>query len=187
MNTAATFMLISLLCTSCGVRDVLGPGDKPDFQNKDWTAITLNYGVNTRATNGIKRAFTVIDPATITSLKAKMAVKEIKGRSSGTRDQLRFVERTGASWHGNIVSRTRIELSSTEEGWRSYYIEFQDGTFVDALLDLCVTSERTFHAKAKPENILFVQQFLVEPWPEAPPESARMRKKMLEAYPPVEE
>ncbi len=123
----------------------------------------------------------------IKSLKAKMTVRRIQGLSTGTRNQLRFKERSGHSWHGNIVSETRIDLSSTEDGWRSYCIEFSDGAFVKALLDICVRNERISHPKAKPENIVLVEQFLVEPWPDAPPESARLRKRLLEAYPPIQE
>lgn len=189
IKTIPTLILIlaTAICSSCDIRDVLGPRDKPDFQNKDWTAVTIAYGVNTRDSNGHKRTTIVTDPAIINNLKAKMTVRRIQGLSTGTRNQLRFKERNGHSWHGNIVSETRIDLSSTEDGWRSYCIEFSDGAFVEALLDICVRNERISHPKAKPENIVLVEQFLVEPWPDAPPESARLRKRLLEAYPPIQE
>lgn len=182
-----TLLLAAFLSAGCDALDVLGPRDKPDFAKKDWMAITIAYGVNTKATNGLKRTFTVTDRSTIDGLKSKIKISKIQGLSIGTRDQLLLQERSGRSWHGSIVSKTRIDLSSTEDGWRSYSIEFADGSLVEALLELCVHNEQTLHPKARPENIILLEEGLVEPWPEAPPASARARKDMLNAYPQIEE
>ncbi len=180
-------LLAALTCSSCGVMNILGPRDKPDFAKKDWTAITIAYGVNTKITNGRKRTFTVTDRTTIDDLKSKMNISKIQGLSIGTRDQLLFQERGGKSWHGSIVSKTRIDLSSTEDSWRSYCIEFADGSLVEKLLEICLRNEQTLHPKAKPENIVLLEEFLVEEYPGAKPESVQVRKDMLNAYPKIEE
>jgi len=183
----SALLLAALICSSCGVMDVLGPRDKPDFAKKDWTAITVAYGVNTQITNGLKRTFTVTDRATINDLKSKMNISRIQGLSIGTRDQLLFQERSGKSWHGSIVSKTRIDLSSTEDSWRSYCIEFADDRLVEKLLEICLHNEQTLHPKARPENIVLLEEFLVEAYPGATPESVQARKDMLNAYPKIEE
>jgi hypothetical protein len=191
ISTCAAILLSATLAAAFdvhgGVLDILGPRDRPDFQSMDWTAITVRYGVNTLASNGIQRTFTITNQATIAGLKAAMTVKKVQGISVGTRQQLLFVERSGRSWHGHLATRTRMDLSSTGDRWRSYALEFPDASFVDALLDQCVANERTFHPKARPESIILVEQFLLEPWPDAPPDSARWRKDRLESYPPVQE
>jgi hypothetical protein len=170
-----------------GVLDILGPRDRPDFQAMDWTAITVRYGVNTRASNGIQRTFTITNHVMIAGLKAAMTVKKVQGISVGTREQLQFVDRRGQSWHGHLAGPSRLDLSSTADRGRAYALEFPDAAFVDALLDQCVANERAIYPKARRENILLVEQFLLEPWPDAPPDSARWRKDRLESYPAVEE
>jgi hypothetical protein len=140
-----------------------------------------------RTTNGLKRTFTVTDRRTIDDLKSKMKSSKIQGLSTGTRDQLLFQERGGKSWHGSIVSKTRIDLSSTEDGWRSYCIEFADGSLVEKLLEICLHNEQKLHPKVRPENIVLLEEFLVEAYPGASPESVQVRKDLLNAYPNIEE
>ena len=156
MTKAMTAMLAAmLLCTSCGnPLDILGPRDKPDFQSKDWTSVAITYWVSTGTTNPLERSFAVADKATVDAIKAKMNIKEVRGLSIGTRSQLRFQERNGDSWHGSVVFENRINLSSTADKWRSYTIDLADGALFDAMFDLCVLNERTFHPKVKPENIM---------------------------------
>ena len=180
-------MLAAALDASGGVLDILGPRDRPDFAKKDWTSITVRYGVNTRTSNGVSRTCTVTNPTAIAGLKAAMNVSKVQGISIGTRQQLQLVERSGRSWHGHLASGMRLDLALTGDPGRAYALEFADASFVDALLDLCVAHERTIHPKARRENILLVEQFLLEPWPDAPPDAARWRKDRLESYPPVEE
>ena len=158
-----------LFCTSCeNPFDILGPRDEPKFQSKDWTAVTITYWVSTGATNQLERSFVVSDKSTVDALKAQMNIKEITGLSIGTRNQLWFQERNGDSWHGSVVFEDRINLSSTADKWRSYTIDLLDRSLFDAMLELCVRNERTFHPKVKPENII-------------------LRSNLNKKYPPVEE
>ena len=97
-----------------------------------------------------------------------MNIKETRGLSIGTRDQLRFQERNGNSWHGGVVFENRINLSSTADKWRSYTIDLSDDCLFNAMLELCVQNERTFHPKAKSGNII-------------------LRTNIIREYPAVEE
>ena len=161
-------LMAAFFCTSCGVMDILGPRDKPDFQNKDWTAITIMYWVNTTTTNKLARAFTVTDASTINGLKTKMNIKGIHGLSVGTRDELQFQDRNGDIWQGSVVFENRIHLSKKSDNWYSYAIDFTDYNLFNAMLALCVQNERTFHPNAKPENII-------------------LRRNIIREYPVVEE
>lgn len=148
-------MLAAMFCTSCGnALDILGPRDKPDFRSKDWTSVSITYWVSTGTTNTLERSFAVTDKATVDGLREKMNVKEVTGLSIGTRSQLRFHESNGNSWHGSVVFENRINLSSTANKWRSYTIDLLDSALFDAMLDLCVRNERTFHPMVKRENII---------------------------------
>ena len=153
---AAAF-IVMVFCTSCGnPLDILGPRDKPDFKAKDWTSVTVTYWIRTRATNKLERVFTVVDTSTITDLKSKFNVKTVGGLSTGTGQQLRFTERNGDSWHGELVFSDCVYLSSTANKWRSYRIDLSDCSLGYLLLNLCVQNERTFYPKVTSENIILL-------------------------------
>ena len=163
MKAMTTMLVVMLFCTSCGnPLDILGPRDKPDFRSKDWTAVTITYWVSTGTNNQLERSFAVADKATIDALIAKMKIKEVRGLSIGTRSQIRFQERNGASWHGGVVFENRINLSSTADKGRAYTIDLADNSLFDAMLDLCVRNERTFHPKVKPENIILRSNLILD-------------------------
>ncbi len=168
-KTMSAILVAMLLCASCvNPLDIVGPRDKPDFRSKDWTSVTITYWVSTRTANRLERVFTVTDTSTVAGLISKMNIKEIHGLSTGTGDQLRFHERNGDSWHGCVVFEDRINLSSSADKWRSYTIDLSDDSLFEAMLELCVRNERTFHLKVKAENII-------------------LRSNLSKNYPPVEE
>ena len=150
-----TIIMAMLICTSCGnPLDILGPRDKPDFRNKDMTAITITYWVNTTTNNKLERAFTVTNPAAIEGIMTNLDIKNISGLSIGTGNQLRFHEQIGDSWHGGVVFENRINLSSTADRWRSYTIDLNGNGLFDTMLELCVQHEHTFHPDATKEHII---------------------------------
>ena len=144
-----------LICTSCGnPLDILGPRDKPDFRNMKMTAITITYWVNTKTTNKLERVFTVTNPAAIEGVMTNLDINNISGLSIGTGNQLRFQENNGGSWHGGVVFENRINLSSTADKWRSYTIDLTNNGLFNAMRELCVQHERTYHPNATKQHII---------------------------------
>ncbi len=159
--------VILLTCASCNPLQVLGPRDKPDFQHRDWTAVSMTYWLST-ATGSVKRTFTVTNAVGIAELKGRMNVKKVSGLSVGVDDQLILVERGGTQWQGNVVFEDAIYLCQTKDKWYSYRIDLQDDGLFAVLMNLCLQNERQFHGKVGAENIM-------------------LRRNLSKEYPPVNE
>ena len=118
------------------------------------TAITITYWVNTKTTNKLERVFTVTNPAAIEGVMTNLDINNISGLSIGTGNQLRFQENNGGSWHGGVVFENRINLSSTADKWRSYTIDLTNNGLFNAMRELCVQHERTYHPNATKQHII---------------------------------
>ena len=153
MKNLCVILMAILICSSCGVIDILGPRDKPDFRNKDWTEISIKYWINTR-TNRQERMFNVTNAMIIADIKDRMNIKKVSGLSIGVDDQLVLRERDGEIWQGNIVFENSIYICKRADNWYSYRLDFADCQLFQALVDLCVTNELKFHKGVTSKNII---------------------------------
>lgn len=158
LRLIAGIVLVMSLSVSCGdARDVLGPRDKPDLSAIAWDRLKVVYWIGTADSERITpRSFTIVKPADVAALKAKMAVKEISGLSVGTGSYLVFKNGEESLWHGDFCFENTLYLSKTQDEWRSYKFVLSGIGFYDKLRELCAENERQYHPEATSAHIILL-------------------------------
>ena len=151
-----TITYLSIFLISCGnPLDVLGPRDKPDLITSfDWNNMQVVYWVYTTSSKReLKRTFLITDPSDIKKLKTMIKIKDVRGLSIGTGNQLIFRNGKNDVWHGDFCFENTIYMSLSKDGSRSYKFVLSGLEFYNELRKLCAQNEKQYHLDATYKHI----------------------------------
>ena len=160
MKSNSTWPILSIALVSCLLAscnnplDILGPRDKPQIVSDQWDTLQVSYWVYTADPDvEVSRTFAITNQTEVIRLKSLMEVKNIRGLSIGTGDQLIFKNGENGIWHGDFCFEDTLYLSMTKDAWRSYKLVLSGLGFYNELRRLCAMNERQFHPEATLDHI----------------------------------
>lgn len=131
---------------------ILGPWDRPWFENKAWSAFEIHYWLIEENNKKTARKF-IISGEDLSKLKQLFSTKTVSGASTGSSSPLRLQLENGEQWIVDIISPNWLVFCLSSDHYYAYYVTLNDIIFVEQLREYCVKNERQYTPQVRIENI----------------------------------
>ncbi|MDR1478651.1 MAG: hypothetical protein LBJ00_06885 [Planctomycetaceae bacterium] len=146
-----TLVLLPIAYVFYEAFSILGPWGSPDFADKPWARLTVNYELVTDKGN-LSRG-TIFNGIVLHDLQKVFNVKESRGKSTPSPGYLILETNDGSRWRIHFSMPDYIGTCRDEDDYYAYAIDLADTSFHEALRKKCLERERRATPQANIENI----------------------------------
>ena len=153
------FILIIIVCILwfvlsivIDVLSILGPWDRPSFEQKNWEQLHVGYRLVLENNKEVHRDF-IISGNDLTELKKLFSTKESRGISIPCPDLMNLYLTNGQIWKIQFGTADELRFCKASDTYYAYSIVLHDTEFHKRLRQLCLENEQKDNPLCKFENI----------------------------------
>jgi len=146
------FIILFILWIMFDVLSILGPRDCPQFEQKNWEQLHVEYRLVLENNQETRREF-IISGNDLTELKKLFSTKKSRGMSIPCPDLLHLKLSNGEMWNIQFGTANTLSFCKASDTYYAYHVELHDTEFHKRLRHLCLKNERKDNHLCEFENI----------------------------------
>lgn len=131
---------------------ILGPWDRPMFEQMNWEQLHVHYRLVLENNQEIHRDF-IISRNDLIELKKLFSTKESRGMSIPCPDLLHLKLSNGEIWNIQFGTARTLRFCKDSDTYFAYHVELLDTEFHKLLRQICLENEQRDNPLCKFENI----------------------------------
>jgi len=156
-------LVIGFVWVTFDALSILGPWDRPQLENKDWSLLDVRYWLVLEHNKEISRTF-IIDGNDLTELQQLFSTKESVGISTPCPGFLQLHLSNGQIWNIQFGTVDTLRFCLASDNYYAYRVSLNNTKFHEKLRAYCLKNEQTYTPHARIENInICINRRYVEP------------------------
>jgi len=152
LSIILAFFLLFVIWVIYGALSILGPSDRPLFEQMNWEQLHVRYWLVLENNQEVHRDF-IISGNDLVELKKLFSTKESRGISIPCPGFLNLKLANGETWKIQFGTADGLRFCKASDTYYAYSVHLHDTEFHKRLRQLCLENEQRDNPLCKFENI----------------------------------